>query len=97
MKYRTILSGFTTANMLGMFTQSVASEGIPRIATEKSGASFFFSDVRRECLKNGAGMHLQMIDCITEKTERLISFGRTILKSATKHQAPSTKHQAPMT
>lgn len=45
MKYRKILPGFTTANMLGMFTQSVASEGTPRIATDKSGAADDYSSL----------------------------------------------------
>lgn len=62
-------------------------EALP-LRQKKSGASVFFSDVHRECLKNAAGIHPQRIDCITEETERLISFGRTILQSATK--APIT-------
>jgi hypothetical protein len=83
MKYRKILAGVVTANMLGMFTQSVASEGPPRIAPDKSGASAFFSDRHELCLNSAAGVPRQMIDCISEEREKLISAGQAILKFAT--------------
>jgi hypothetical protein len=88
MKYKKILVGFIIANIFAVFTRSAASEGGSPIPAKKSGASAFFSDVHRECLKNAVGVHPQMIDCIGEETERLVSVGQTILKSATK--APIT-------